>query len=71
MVANFNRAYSLPALVALLGATVTAQSPAGGLSPGSRIPSFSLKDQNGTPRSFAEIRGPNGALLVFYRSADW
>jgi peroxiredoxin len=42
-----------------------------GLRAGARIPKFSLRDQNGTLREFANIRGPKGALLVFYRSADW
>jgi peroxiredoxin len=39
--------------------------------PGTRIPAFRLPDQAGTPRTFADIRGPKGAMLVFYRSADW
>ena len=42
-----------------------------GLEPGNRIPEFRLLDQNGTPQSFESIRGPRGAMLVFYRSADW
>jgi choline dehydrogenase-like flavoprotein len=50
MVAHLNGAYNLPTLVILLGATLSAQTAAGGLPPGSRIPSFSLKDQNGTVR---------------------
>jgi len=37
----------------------------------SRIPAFSLPDQNGTVQTLASLTGPKGALLVFYRSADW
>ena len=42
-----------------------------GPEPGERIRDFSLPDQEGVPRSVANLAGPNGLLLVFYRSADW
>jgi hypothetical protein len=42
-----------------------------GLMPGASIAEFRLPDQTGTLRSFSDIRGPRGAMLVFYRSADW
>jgi hypothetical protein len=38
---------------------------------GDRIPSFEAPDQNGRVRSFDAVRGPNGAFIVFHRSADW
>ena len=38
---------------------------------GERIPDFSLRDQNGKPWNLQSIMGPKGAMLVFYRSADW
>ena len=38
---------------------------------GQRIPNFQGIDQNGRQQSFGSIRGPRGALIVFYRSADW
>jgi hypothetical protein len=38
---------------------------------GERVPDFSLPDQTGRPVSLASILGPNGAILMFYRSADW
>lgn len=38
---------------------------------GQRVPGFNLKDQNGSAQSLESIMGPNGAMLVFYRSADW
>jgi hypothetical protein len=47
--------------------TGTAQ----GIAVGDPIPGFQLADQSGAPQSFASIRGPKGAMLVFYRSADW
>jgi peroxiredoxin len=38
---------------------------------GERVPEFRLQDQNGTVQTLRSILGPKGALLVFYRSADW
>jgi len=38
---------------------------------GARVPSFSLQDQRGTPRTLASLMGPKGVMLVFFRSADW
>jgi len=38
---------------------------------GERIADFSLRDQNGKPWNLQSIMGPKGAMLVFYRSADW
>jgi peroxiredoxin len=38
---------------------------------GERVPDFRLQDQNGNEKTLASIMGPKGALLVFYRSADW
>lgn len=38
---------------------------------GQRIPEISALDQNGVRRTFDDIKGPNGALVFFFRSADW
>ena len=38
---------------------------------GERVREFTLKDQNGKPWTLQSIMGPKGAMLVFYRSADW
>ena len=38
---------------------------------GERVPEFSLPDQNGEVQTLESIMGPNGALLLFHRSADW
>jgi peroxiredoxin len=35
------------------------------------VPDFRLADQNGTEHTLHSILGPKGALLVFFRSADW
>lgn len=38
---------------------------------GAKAIPFSLPDQTGTPRELASLAGPNGTMLVFFRSADW
>ena len=38
---------------------------------GERVPDFSLSDQNGLVHTLDSIRGPNGTMLLFHRSADW
>jgi hypothetical protein len=38
---------------------------------GDRIPAFSAPDQNGQTQTLSTIAGPKGAMLVFFRSADW
>jgi hypothetical protein len=38
---------------------------------GERVPDFSLPDQTGRMRTLQSITGPKGAMLVFFRSADW
>ncbi len=38
---------------------------------GERVPDFNLKDPNGKSWTIQSILGPKGAMLVFFRSADW
>jgi hypothetical protein len=38
---------------------------------GDRVPDFALEDQGGVSRTLQSIVGPKGAMLVFFRSADW
>ncbi len=38
---------------------------------GERVPDFALADQFGDTHDLASIMGPNGAMLLFHRSADW
>jgi peroxiredoxin len=38
---------------------------------GQIVPDFSLSDQNGKAWTRSSIMGPKGAMLLFYRSADW
>jgi hypothetical protein len=38
---------------------------------GQEVPAFSARDQEGRNLTLKSIMGPNGAMLVFFRSADW
>jgi len=38
---------------------------------GERIPMIEAVDQHGVRRDFDDIVGPAGAMILFFRSADW
>jgi hypothetical protein len=57
---------SLVALAALCGQSIKT-----GPAVGSPLPDFSAPDQAGRIQTLKSIMGPKGAMLVFYRSADW
>ena len=66
----------MPLAALALGAIIS--TPADGPDPttlgpkvGERVPDFSLQDQHGTARTLKSTFGPKGAVLVFFRSADW
>ena len=55
-------------------AAILAQTPVAiktGPEVGTPVPSFAAVDQNGVRRTLNSILRQNGALLVFFRSADW
>ena len=54
------------ALAALYGQNIKT-----GPAVGSPLPDFSAPDQAGRIQTLKSIMGPKGAMLVFYRSADW
>jgi hypothetical protein len=63
----------LPLTAILIG--VMASTPDSAFDPGPAVgaplPAFSAPDQSGRVRSFDDLGGPKGLVLVFYRSADW
>jgi len=63
----------LPALIFFSGSAVTSAQQAIKTGPevGSMLPSFEAPDQNGRRQNLQSVIGPKGALLVFFRSADW
>lgn len=38
---------------------------------GARLPDFMLRDQRGEAHRLKSLLGPKGAMIVFFRSADW
>lgn len=62
-----------PLLAAALQAAAPERPDPMTLGPaiGQALPSFEAKDALGAPRSFDSLKGPNGLVLVFFRSADW
>jgi hypothetical protein len=45
--------------------------PSIGLEVRSKTPAFQLRDQNGHEQSNETLKGTNGTILLFFRSADW
>ena len=45
--------------------------PSLGLQVGQQAPTFALSDQLGQKRSNDTLKGANGTVLLFFRSADW
>ena len=50
---------------------ITADGKGVGPQIGERVPDFSLPDAHGGMHTLASVMGPNGATIVFFRSADW
>ncbi len=42
-----------------------------GLAVGQKAPAFSLVDQSGKVQTLESLKGSNGTVLLFFRSADW
>ena len=66
----------LSTLLVAMAQTTSTISP--GVNPatlgpavGQPIPRFEVPDQDGRQRDFASVTGPDGLVLVFFRSADW
>lgn len=80
----FNRSRTILVLSALVVATAIghalgqlntppAKVDVDALGPkvGDGMPDFSLRDQHGDVRTLKSVLGPSGAVIVFFRSADW
>lgn len=67
------RTHLLPALIFFSACAVVLAQEAIKTGPevGATLPSFEAPDQRGRLQNLKSILGPKGALLVFYRSADW
>ena len=73
MIVLFSSLFAAPALAQNFLTDVPAGSRGmvSGPGIGERIPDFSAYDQNGNRVGLDGVMGPNGAMVVFHRSADW
>jgi len=56
------------------GATIqvaSMESMSIGLAVGEKAPAFSLRDEFGRVQTLDTLKGANGTVLLFFRSADW
>ena len=71
------RSLAILAAAVLSVASLAGQAPVAidtsklGPQVGATVPAFGGVDQFGKPRTLASTYGPKGAMLVFFRSADW
>jgi hypothetical protein len=76
MVAGQRRQEERVSVTALMivALAMPAEAPAP-FDPGPRVgeplPKLEARDQDGRIRSFETLKGPNGLVLLFFRSADW
>lgn len=54
-----------------LATALAAGVPTAGPQVGEAFAPFALRDQAGSERSFENLKGPNGLVLILFRSADW
>jgi hypothetical protein len=54
-----------------LATALSAQGIKNGPEVGQPVPVFSAVDQEGRTQTLESIMGAKGAMLVFFRSADW
>ena len=73
MTSRFALAVSTAVLVVagLAGQAPAVDTSKIGPQVGAVAPAFSGTDQFGKPHTLASVMGPKGAMLVFFRSADW
>jgi len=51
--------------------TISIEPMSIGLAVGQKAPAFSIRDQFGRVQTLDTLRGKNGTVLLFFRSADW
>lgn len=64
-------ALAMAALISVGAAVAQTEIQKLGPQVGERAIAFQLNDQFGRPQTLDSLAGPNGTMLVFFRSADW
>jgi hypothetical protein len=67
-VASLLTCWALMAVFALGTAVAAEKKPA---AVGTKAPDFRARDQFGHEQTIESLAGPNGLVLLFFRSADW
>jgi hypothetical protein len=57
--------------LAFLAALALAAQHMPGVPAGNLAPSFRARDQFAKEQTLSSLMGPNGLVLLFFRSADW
>lgn len=62
-----------PSVIGATQGTASATVDIDKLGPqvGDKMPDFTLPDQHNEEHSLKSLLGPNGVVIVFFRSADW
>lgn len=55
----------------MLSATLASCQHMPGIETGKKAPAFQARDQYGKKWTLSSLMGPNGLVLLFFRSADW
>jgi len=55
----------------LLGALALVAQDMPGIPAGKLAPPFRARDQFANEQTLSSLMGPNGVVLLFFRSADW
>lgn len=73
MLARMRRTFGLAAVFLAAAALSAGQVDVSTLGPqvGERAPDLRLVDHTGQTRTIAGAAGPEGTMVVFFRSADW
>ncbi len=64
-------AHVIAAMLLMTGFGSAVHGQGTGPAVGAEAPSFQATDHLGKARSFDDLSGENGLLLLFFRSADW
>jgi hypothetical protein len=67
-VASLLTCWALISVFAIGFAAAAQKTPA---AVGTRAPTFKAHDQFGHEQTIESLAGPNGVVLLFFRSADW
>ena len=65
------KALSFGLVIGLAALAQVSRSVKAGPAVGVAVPAFSATDQTGRTQTLESVMGAKGAMLVFFRSADW